>query len=84
METITVNVNDKAVSMAAQSTIKDLIRQMNISQKGIAIAVNSFSDSTPPFTGRETDREIIPQNQWSDYTLTNRQDILIIQATQGG
>lgn len=100
MDTITVHVNDKAVSIATQSTITDLIRQMNIPAQGIAIAVPSApfdslrlgSGATAQGSplgnqvsdGPETAREVIPQKQWSDYILTDRQDILIIQATQGG
>lgn len=101
METITVNVNDKAVSIATQSTITDLIRQMNIPPQGIAIAISPSApfDSLrlrsgttaqePPLgnqvsNGPEIAREVIPQKQWPDYTLADQQDILIIQATQGG
>ncbi|MBC9798487.1 sulfur carrier protein ThiS [Sinomicrobium weinanense] len=82
METITVNVNDKAVSVTAQSTITDLIRQLNFPSQGIAIAISSSGDQMRD--GQETAREVIPQKQWPDYTLADRQDILIIQATQGG
>ncbi|RNL69993.1 sulfur carrier protein ThiS [Sinomicrobium pectinilyticum] len=77
METITVNVNDKAVSLASQSTITDLIQHMAIPPQGIAIALSSSSEE-------EFFREIIPQKQWTTYILSDKQDILIIKATQGG
>ncbi|MGS2764950.1 sulfur carrier protein ThiS [Sinomicrobium sp. M5D2P9] len=77
METITVNVNDKAVSLALQSTIADLIRHMAIPPQGIAIALTTSSQE-------EFSREIIPQKQWTNYILSDKQDILIIKATQGG
>ncbi|MGS2740244.1 sulfur carrier protein ThiS [Sinomicrobium sp. M5D2P17] len=77
METITVNVNDKAVSLALQSTIADLIRHMVIPPQGIAIALTTSSKE-------EFSREIIPRKQWTNYILSDKQDILIIKATQGG
>lgn len=59
---------------------QNLIRQMNTSPRGIAIAVlNKTSTSN-----HESIPEIIPQQQWTTYLLLNQQNILIIKATQGG
>ncbi len=84
METITVRVNDKSVSLAEQSTITDLIRHINIPPKGIAIALNLPPDDNVAFMEQQHSREVIPQKQWDTYTLADQQDILIIKATQGG
>ena len=80
METIMVYVNGKTISLPRQSTITDLIRQMNTSPRGIAIAVLTKTSTST----HESIPEIIPQQQWTTYLLLNQQNILIIKATQGG
>lgn len=66
---ITVHVNDTAHSIAVDSSIADLLSQLEISANGIAIAI---------------DQQIIPQTEWGNYKLQDKQNILLIKATQGG
>ncbi|MCB9426942.1 MAG: sulfur carrier protein ThiS [Flavobacteriales bacterium] len=66
---ITVHVNDTVHSIAVDSSIVDLLSQLEISANGIAIAI---------------DQQIIPQSEWGNYKLQDQQNILLIKATQGG
>ncbi len=66
---ITVNVNNTAHIFSSQSNLQDLLTQLDISDKGIAVAVNN---------------QIISKNEWSRWQLAEGENVLIIQATQGG
>lgn len=66
---ITVNVNNTVHSFSTPSNLQDLLTQLNISDKGIAVAVNN---------------QIIPKNNWNRHQLAEGENILIIRATQGG
>ncbi|WP_306353633.1 sulfur carrier protein ThiS [Flavobacterium sp. '19STA2R22 D10 B1'] len=69
MKKIKVQVNNDVLDIDSNSTIYDLLQKLGITPKGIAIAIN---------------QQIIPDKQWSSHTLLSNQEILIIQATQGG
>ena len=66
---ITVNVNSTIHTFSSQSNLQDLLAQLGISDKGIAIAVNN---------------QIISKNEWSRRELAEGENVLIIRATQGG
>lgn len=66
---ITVNVNNTAHTLPSPSTLQDLLAQLQISEKGIAVAVND---------------QIISKNSWSDHQLAEGEKVLVIKATQGG
>lgn len=66
---ITVNVNNTAHTFNSPSNLHDLLTQLDISEKGIAVAV---------------DNQIISKNDWNRRELTGGENILIIRATQGG
>lgn len=66
---ITVNVNNSAHTFNSQSNLQDLLTQLDISEKGIAVAVNN---------------QIISRNEWSRRQLAEGENVLIIRATQGG
>jgi sulfur carrier protein len=66
---ITVNVNDTAHTFGPNSSLASLLAQLNISQKGIAIAVNN---------------QIISKTEWDRHELAEGENVLIIKATQGG
>lgn len=51
------------------SNLSELINELNLPDKGIAIAVN---------------KSIIPRNQWDECVLEEGADILIIKAFCGG
>ncbi len=61
--------NDK-VRIEPDSTLSDFIKSQNISvQKGIALAVNY---------------EVIPQSNWQKFKLKQNDELIVVQATQGG
>lgn len=66
---ITVNVNNTAHTFYSPSNLQDLLTQLDISEKGIAVAVNN---------------QIISKSDWNRRELADGENILIIRATQGG
>ena len=64
-----VYVNDECIDLADASTISQLLKQLNMATKGIAVAI---------------DQEIISSNLWDEYQLKEDAQILLIRATQGG
>ena len=66
---ITVNVNNTAHTLNLSSNLQDLLTQLDISEKGIAVAVNN---------------QIISKNDWNRRELAEGENVLIIRATQGG
>jgi len=66
---ITVNVNNTAHNFTSPSSLQDLLTQLAISEKGIAVAVNN---------------QIISKSDWNRHELAEGENILIIRATQGG
>ncbi|MCD8237605.1 MAG: sulfur carrier protein ThiS [Prevotellaceae bacterium] len=63
-----VKVNGKEVSVQG-TTLADLIVQLALPQNGVAVAV---------------DNKMIPRTQWSDYTLREGLQIVVIKAACGG
>lgn len=66
---ITVEVNQKKHQVLENSTLQDLIMNLNIQTNGIAIAINNH---------------VIKKTDWDSKGLQNSDDILIIKSTQGG
>lgn len=66
---IIVNVNNTAQTFNSPSNLQDLLTQLNISDKGVAVAVNN---------------QIVSKNDWNQRQLAEGENILIIRATQGG
>lgn len=65
-----IYVNNKAIGLSEESVIADALQSLSIAaQKGMALAVNS---------------QVIPMQQWTTYTLSEGDKIMIIKATQGG
>lgn len=66
---IKIRVNEKILEVAKDFNILQLLEKLNTSQNGIAVAINSA---------------IISRDFWSSQTFSENDNILIIQATQGG
>lgn len=66
---ISIWVNEQAVEIAEGSTILQLLEQLNSPKKGIAVAIQNA---------------IISKSLWGSTTLSKDDNVLIIQATQGG
>jgi len=66
---ITIKVNNQSKQIPENSSIAALLRKLEQPEKGIAVAIH---------------QQIITKTDWETKTLTNGDDILIVQATQGG
>jgi sulfur carrier protein len=66
---ITVNINQKQHQTSKNTTLLELLTQLNISTQGVAVAIN---------------QSIITQKDWKAQKLQQNDAILIITATQGG
>lgn len=65
-----VLINNKSTSLPDDATLKEVLENMQLLNKGgIAVAINNT---------------VITKNAWSSKILDNGDQILIIQATQGG
>ena len=62
-------LNGKPITIQESLSVTSFLKEMDISPIGIAIAINE---------------SICPKKQWNDYALKNADQVLIIQATQGG
>ncbi|MGY6649052.1 sulfur carrier protein ThiS [Wenyingzhuangia sp. IMCC45574] len=66
---ITIKVNNQSKEIPDSSSVAQLLQQLEQPEKGIAVAIN---------------QQIITKNNWETQEVLNGDDILIIQATQGG
>ncbi len=66
---MTINVNNQSKEISENSSVSQLLQQLNQPENGIAVAIN---------------QQIITKNNWETQEVLNGDDILIIQATQGG
>ncbi|MEP1489048.1 MAG: sulfur carrier protein ThiS [Algibacter sp.] len=66
---ITICVNKKEVQLNPNTTVLELLQHLNSPLKGIAVAI---------------DQNIIQHTNWETQQLENQDQVLIIQATQGG
>lgn len=66
---ISLQVNDQSVQYPLEVPLLQLIEDLNLPNKGVAVAVN---------------QTVIPQSAWSDTHLQDQDKILVIKATQGG
>jgi len=66
---IHIKVNDAPKKIAETTTLEEIIKELDISVNGIAVAVNE---------------NIVSKATWGNKTLTENDEVLIIKATQGG
>ncbi|GAA4305779.1 sulfur carrier protein ThiS [Aestuariibaculum suncheonense] len=66
---ITIHLNEQPLNIDENVNISQLLHQENYPQIGIAVAIN---------------QHIISKSNWDDQLLQDGDNILIIQATQGG
>ena len=68
--TIAIRVNDQPRTLAAGSTLLDLLRDLGLAdRKGVAVAINSA---------------VAPRAAWPTQPLSEGDRVLVIRATQGG
>ncbi|GGF66031.1 sulfur carrier protein ThiS [Wenyingzhuangia marina] len=66
---ITVKVNNLSKEISENSSVEQLLQQLSQPEHGIAVAIN---------------QQIISKSNWNQHFLNQGDDVLIIQATQGG
>ena len=66
---ITIKVNNQFKEISENSSVAHLLRQLAQPEHGIAVAIN---------------QKIITKSNWESQFLNQGDDVLIIQATQGG
>ncbi|HCQ29496.1 MAG TPA: thiamine biosynthesis protein ThiS [Flavobacteriales bacterium] len=67
---MTVCLNDKEISLPKEAlTVFDLLKSQNISENGIAVAIN---------------QQVVSKSKWTTTQIKNNDKIIIITATQGG
>ena len=64
-----VKVNNEAYQFEETVNVQQVLERLNISEKGIAIALNE---------------SIIQKANWTETRLQHQDNLLIIKATQGG
>lgn len=67
---MTVRVNDKSLAVAEATTLTQLLNQLGLgASQGVAVAINDA---------------VVPRSGWLTHRLTDGDNVLVIQATQGG
>ncbi|MFB9052195.1 sulfur carrier protein ThiS [Formosa undariae] len=66
---ISVNVNNTIHQVAENTSLATIVSKLSPIQNGIAVAINNA---------------VVPYFNWEKTTVLNNDNILIIQATQGG
>lgn len=66
---ISINVNNAIHQVAEDTSLATVVFKLSPVQNGIAVAVNNT---------------VIPKINWENIRISNNDNILIIQATQGG
>ncbi|WP_405397122.1 sulfur carrier protein ThiS [Maribacter sp. Asnod2-G09] len=66
---INIKVNNTSHLFKPNTTLEEIISELGISVKGIAVAVNE---------------NIISKTEWNIKTLNENDEVLVIRATQGG
>jgi sulfur carrier protein len=68
--TVTLFLNDQPHELDAPATLQKLLEAQGLAgRKGVAAAVNG---------------EVVPRAAWARHTLSDRDRVLVIRATQGG
>ncbi|MDR1675234.1 MAG: sulfur carrier protein ThiS [Tannerella sp.] len=66
---MTVFLNDKPHEVAEGTSLAALVERLGLKPQGIAVAINY---------------EVIPKDQWTDTLLSDRTELMLIQAISGG
>ena len=64
-----IKVNNETQEISENTSIQQLVEQLNISLNGIAIAINN---------------SVVKKCDWKSTVINNEDDVLIIKSTQGG
>lgn len=62
-------INERSFELRGESSLADVLEQLNIPRKGLAVAVNST---------------VVPHDQWPSCALKENDVVMLIRASQGG
>ncbi|MGL4852303.1 MAG: sulfur carrier protein ThiS [Phocaeicola sp.] len=62
-------INNKETEVATQATVAQLAKQLELPEKGVAMAINN---------------QMIPRSTWEEHLLQSGDSLVIIQAACGG
>jgi len=66
---ITIHMNQKRLEVNSNTTIYQFLKQIDSSVNGVAVAINE---------------QVISKNNWQTQELKDQDQVLVIQAVQGG
>ncbi|MBU2945546.1 sulfur carrier protein ThiS [Zobellia uliginosa] len=66
---ITIHMNQKRLEVNSNTTIYQFLKQIDSSVNGVAVAINE---------------QIVSKNNWQTQELKDQDQVLVIQAAQGG
>jgi sulfur carrier protein len=66
---MTILLNDKPYEAAEGTSLATFIESLGLKREGIAVAVNY---------------EVVPKDQWAETILSDRLELMLIQAVSGG
>ncbi|MFC5048008.1 sulfur carrier protein ThiS [Aquimarina hainanensis] len=66
---MTINVNNQQQKIEENSSVQTLLQLLQLSSQGIAVAINNT---------------IVPKTDWETLLFKEGDNVIIIQATQGG
>lgn len=66
---MTITLNDKEYEVSEGTNLEAFIQSLDIKLHGIAIAINY---------------EVIPKNKWDETILSDKMELMLIQAVSGG
>ncbi|CAM4285766.1 sulfur carrier protein ThiS [Zobellia nedashkovskayae] len=66
---ITIHMNQKRLEVNSNTTIYQFLQQIDSSVNGVAVAINE---------------QIVSKNNWQTQKLEDQDQVLVIQAVQGG
>lgn len=67
---VTVRVNDKSLALADRTTLTQLLAELGLGAvQGVAVAINEA---------------VVPRSGWDERRFADGDQVLVIQATQGG
>jgi len=64
-----ITINNESHDFKANTSVSALLKSLSQTENGIAIAIN---------------KQVVPKQEWETKKITDHDNILIIQATQGG
>ena len=64
-----IKVNNKQQEISENTSVQQLVEQLNIPTNGIAIAINN---------------NVVTKSEWNSKIINKNDDVLIIKSTQGG